>query len=116
MGSLTTYSKDLMLNALPSTVYAALYNGDPSGAGVEVSGGTYARQAVTLAASSSASRAHTASVSFNMPVSSQCTHVALFTASSGGTMLSYDDLDNPSGVYASAGTYILTSGSLQLTN
>jgi len=62
MGALSDYLEEAVLNHVfrniplgsPATTYLALYTTDPgeAGAGVEVSGGSYARQPVTFAAPS----------------------------------------------------------------
>lgn len=62
MGALSNYLEEAVLNHVfrnialssPATVYLALYTTDPgeTGGGVEVSGGAYARQAVTFGAPS----------------------------------------------------------------
>lgn len=83
----------------PATVYLALYTSNPTDAdsGTEVSGGGYARQAITFNASSggvctnSSTHAFTASgVSWG-----SITHVGIRDASTGGNLLRYGALTTP---------------------
>ncbi len=80
----------------PTTVYVALYttmpNKETGASGVEVTGGSYARQAVTLSAGSGGSSANTAALSYsNMPAATVL-GVGLFDALTGGNMLMSDVL------------------------
>lgn len=73
----------------PDTVYVALFTAGPSdsSSGTEVTGGSYARQAVTFAAPSSGSSASSSSVTFtNMPAAS-IVGAALMDAATGGNVL-----------------------------
>lgn len=83
----------------PSTVYLAFYTSMPtdSGGGTEVTGGSYARQAVTFAAAVSPDGriSNSASAVFtNLPA---CTVVgcAYVDASTAGNILMYNDLASP---------------------
>lgn len=83
----------------PATVYLALFTSATSdaGAGTEVAGGSYARQAVTFAAGAAGTGAadNSGAVSFsNMPAAT-VTHAALFDAVSGGNMLMHAPLTSP---------------------
>ncbi len=93
-----------------STVTIGLYKGSPLDAGVEVSGGSYARQSVSLAAASGGSRAHSNQPSFDVPAGGNFDYVGYFM---GGSCIAEDDI--PEETYGSAGTYTLTSGSLSIT-
>lgn len=76
---------------MPSTVRLALYTSDPTDAdsGTEVSGGSYARQAVSFDAAASGATQNSADVTF--PVASAnwgtITHVGVRDAASGGNLL-----------------------------
>jgi hypothetical protein len=83
----------------PTTVYVSLHSGRPGDTGAnEISGGGYARQAVTLTAASGGASENSAAVSFsNMPA---VTVVAfgLWDASTAGNLLAWGWLQ-PSGGY-----------------
>jgi hypothetical protein len=65
--------------------FASLHTADPGTTGTsEVTGGTYARVAITWSAGGS-DGISTATVNFNVPASTATTHVGLQSASSGGT-------------------------------
>lgn len=80
----------------PATVYLALFTVAPTdvGGGTEVSGGSYARQAVTFAAPVSGSVANSGAVTFPLATADWGTIVAgaIFDAVSGGNMLYYGAL------------------------
>jgi len=80
----------------PSTVYVALYTVSPSdtGGGTEVSGGSYARQAVTFNAASGGSITNSADITFPQATADWGTIVAvgLFDASTAGNLLWYGNL------------------------
>ena len=78
----------------PATVYLALHTADPTeaGTGTEVSGGSYARQAVAFDAAASGATQNTSAVSFtNMPAAT-VTHVGVWDASTNGNLLFYGAL------------------------
>jgi hypothetical protein len=99
----THFLSDAILNevlratnyAPPSTVYVALFTTatNKSGGGTEVSGGGYARQAVTFGAPGGGTNgrkvANSAEVTFPVATASwgTITHCAIFDASTGGNML-----------------------------
>lgn len=70
--------------------WLALFNGDPEGAGTEISGGSpaYARKQVTWNASASGQRTASGSpvASFDVPSGAAVSHWALMSAVTGGTM------------------------------
>lgn len=82
----------------PTTVYCALYTVAPSdsGGGTEVSGGGYARQAVTFGAPSNGVFTNSADVVFPTATANWGTIVAfaLFDAATGGNMLIYGNLSS----------------------
>jgi len=71
-----------------SAVYVSLHTDDPGTTGAnEVSGGSYARQQLTLAAPSNKQTSNSAALTFsNMPAVT-VTHIGLWTAATGGTFL-----------------------------
>lgn len=108
--AMTTFMANALLNHVlrntaytsPSSVFLALFTSNPGegGGGTEVSGGGYARQAVTFGApvdNSPNGRVcrNTAAVTFPVATASwgTITHAAIMDASSGGNMLFYGALD-----------------------
>jgi hypothetical protein len=101
MSTLTDAAEKLALDFLfnnatatrPTAWYVGLFTAAPSdsGGGTEVSTGGYARQAVTFAAASTpgGTTSNTGAVSFTASGANwgTITHMAVFTASSAGTML-----------------------------
>lgn len=107
MGVFTTAGKNEMLDA--STIaLAALFNGDPSGAGTELSGGSpaYARQSITMTAASGGQIQITTDAVFNVPAGATVNYVAFYD-SGGTTLLAYDDVTAES--FGAQGTYTLDS-------
>lgn len=80
----------------PGTIYVGLYTVAPTdiGGGTEVTGGSYARQAVTFAVAASGSTSNSGTVAFPTASAAWGTVVAmgLFSASSGGDLLYYGNL------------------------
>lgn len=73
----------------PATVYCALYTAAPSdsGGGTQVTGGSYARQAVTFSTASSGESHNTADVVFTLMPAATVTHFGIFDASTAGNLL-----------------------------
>ena len=90
-------SRNTMLDALPNTQYLALFVGDPAGAGTECSGTGYARIAVTMGAASAGVRQNSSGPHvFTVGAGgwqSGVDYGALYSAISGGTLISTDALD-----------------------
>lgn len=91
----STYSINAALNVFlrntayttPTTVYVALFNGDPNASGTEATGGSYARQAITFAAPSSGTVTSSNAQSFtNMPAMT-VNYVAIYDAATTGNRL-----------------------------
>lgn len=101
---LITATRNAMLDSLTIT-HASLHTGDPGANGAnEVAGGSYARQAVTMAAASGGSRAASNQPVFNVPAATTVAHIGLWNNS---TFLgSADPVDE---VFANAGTYTVTA-------
>lgn len=82
--------------SMPSQVYVGLYTSAPSdaGGGTEVSGGSYARQAVDFDAASGGATNPTADIEFPTATANwgTVTHVGLFTASTSGNLLMWGAL------------------------
>lgn len=90
----------------PATVYAALMTVAPtdSTTGTEVTGGSYARQAITFGTPSAGSVSNTLAVNFSAVPAGTITHIAIFDASTGGNMLYYQVLNSQ--IVATAGSDI----------
>lgn len=72
----------------PATVYVSLHTADPGETGAsEVTGGSYAREAVTFAAASGGTVASSADLTFASMPAATITHTALWDASSAGNCL-----------------------------
>lgn len=99
MGALSDYLENKLLDHVlrnvaytsPTTIYVALFTSAPSdaGGGTEVSGGGYARQAVTFSAASGGATSNSADVTFPTATANwgTITHIGLFDASTGGNLL-----------------------------
>ena len=102
----------------PSTVYVALFTTatTDAGGGTEVSGGSYARQAVTLAAASGGASENSADITFPTATADwgTITHVALMDALTGGNMLMHTPLD-ASKTVNNGDTFKINAGDLDVT-
>jgi hypothetical protein len=102
----------------PSTVYVGLYTAAPTdaGGGTEVSGGSYARQAVTLAAASAGATQNSADITFPTATADWGTIVAagLFDASTAGNLLAWNNL-TASKTVNNGDTFKIVAGSLTIS-
>jgi len=102
----------------PTTVYVALFTTatDDAGGGTEVSGGAYARQAVTLAAASGGASENSADITFPQATADwgTITHVALMDAETGGNMLMHTAID-ASKTVNNGDTFKINAGDLDVT-
>lgn len=99
MSAASNYLETALFNAVlrnsaftsPATVYLALFTTDPTDAasGTEVSGGSYARVAITFAAPSNGIGSNSADVNFTTATGNwgTVTHWGIFDASSAGNLL-----------------------------
>jgi len=121
-GSKTNYMEDKVLNLLrgvtftaPSTIYVALFTAAPneSSSGTEVTGGSYARTAVTFNAPSGGQVTNSATITFPTPSAGWGTVVAwgLMDASTGGNMLYYSD-QTPNKLISSGDTVQFAAGAI----
>lgn len=104
MSAISNYLENALINAVlrntpytsPATVYVALYTSDPTDAdsGAEVSGGAYARQAVTFGAPSNGATDNTAQINFPVPTADwgTVTHWGIKDALTGGNLLFHGPL------------------------
>lgn len=105
MAEMSNYLENALINATlrntaytsPATVYVGLYTSAPTDAntGTEVSGGSYARTAVTFGAPSNGVTTNSAAVEFPQATSSWGTvaYIGILDASSGGNLLYHTALD-----------------------
>lgn len=103
----------------PTTIYVGLFTASPTDAnsGTEVSGGSYARQAITFGtAAASGSISNTATVTFPTATASwgTITHIGLYDAVSAGNLL-YWGAVTQSKTIASGDTFSITTGNLTIT-
>ncbi len=102
----------------PATVYVALYTDDPTDAdtGTEVTGGSYARQSVTLSAASAGATSNSADITFPTATADwgTITHVGLRDASTGGNLLMHSALD-ASKTVNNGDTFKINTGDLDIT-
>lgn len=126
MAEMSNYLENALINAVlrntsytsPTTVYVGLFTSDPTdaGTGTEVSGGSYARTSVTMAAPSDGVSSSSADVEFPQATASWGTvsHVGIFDASSAGNLLFHTALDTSKAI-ASGDVFKIASGSLTVT-
>jgi hypothetical protein len=126
MAEFSNYLENALINAVlrntsytsPTTVYVGLYTTDPTDAdtGTEVSGGSYARTAVTFGAPSNGVSTNSADVTFPTCTASwgTVTHIGIHDASTGGNLLFHTPLDT-SKTIDSGDIFKITSGNLSVT-
>ena len=102
----------------PATVYVALYTSDPTDAdtGTEVTGGSYARTAVTMGAPSNGVSLNSADVTFPTCTASWgvVAFVGLRDASTAGNLLYHSPLDETKTV-GIGDVFKITTGNLSVT-
>lgn len=123
MADMTDYLKNALRDAVlrntaytsPTTVYAALFTTatTDAGGGTEVTGGSYARQAITWTTGSAGACDNTAAVSFTGMPAATVTHFAIFDALTSGNMLLHDALTSSKTV-ASGETAQFAAGALDV--
>ena len=126
MAEFSNYLENALINAVlrntsytsPTTVYVSLYTSDPTDAdtGTEVSGGSYARTAVTFGAPSNGVSTNSADVTFPTATASwgEVTHVGIYDASTAGNLLFHTGLDTAKTI-DSGDIFKITSGNLSVT-
>lgn len=102
--------------AAPANTYLALFTTDPTaaGTGTEVTGGSYARQSISMAtATSTGTITSDAAITFTALPTAAVTHYGIYDASTGGNLLLYGAL--PSSVIVNSGEQIsFPTGNLDL--
>jgi len=126
MAEMSNYLENALINATlrntsytsPTTVYVGLYTSDPTdgNSGSEISGGSYARTAVTFGAPSNGVSTNSASVEFPQATGSWGTvaYIGLLDASTSGNLLYHTALD-ASKTIASGDVFRIATGSLSVT-
>jgi hypothetical protein len=126
MAEMSNYLENALIDATlrntsytsPATVYVSLYTSDPTDAdtGTEVSGGSYARTAVTFGAPSNGVSTNSAAVEFPQATGSWGTvgWIGIEDASTGGNLLYHTALDN-SKTIDSGDIFKIAIGSLSVT-
>lgn len=102
----------------PTTTFLALYTSDPTDAdvGTEVSGGSYARQSITMAAPSNGVSTNSAAIEFPQCTSTwgTVTHVGIRDAVTSGYLLYHTALD-ASKVISTGDIFKINAGNLSVT-
>jgi len=126
MAEMSNYLENALINATlrntsytsPSTVYIGLYTSDPTDAntGTEVSGGSYARTAVTMGSPSNGVSTNSAAVEFPQASGSWGTvgWIGILDASTSGNLLYHTALDT-SKTISSGDIFKIAIGGLSVT-
>jgi hypothetical protein len=126
MAEMSNYLEDALINATlrnttftsPSVVYIALYTSDPTDAntGTQVSGGSYARQAVTFGAPSNGVTTNSAAIEFPQATASWGTvgWIGILDALTSGNLLYHTPLDTAKTI-DSGDIFKISSGNLSVT-
>lgn len=122
---MSTYLENALINATlrntsytsVATVYVGLHTADPTdaGTGTEVSGGSYARTAVTFGAPSDGVSTNSAAVEFPQATGNWGTvsHIGIWDASSTGNLLYHTALDTSKTIEV-GDIFKIASGSLSV--
>jgi hypothetical protein len=126
MAEFSNYLEDALINATlrnttftsPSVVYLGLYTSDPTDAntGTQVSGGSYARQAVTFGAPSNGVTTNSAAIEFPQATASwgTVTHIGILDALTSGNLLYHTPLDTAKTI-DSGDIFKISIGNLSVT-
>jgi hypothetical protein len=126
MAEFSDFLENALINAVlrnttytsPATVYVSLYTTDPTDAdtGTEVSGGSYARTAVTMGAPSNGVSTNSADVTFPTATASwgTVTHIGIHDASTSGNLLFHTPLDTAKTI-DSGDIFKIETGNLSVT-
>ena len=126
MAEISNYLENALINGTlrgttytaPTTVYLALYTTDPTDAdtGTEVSGGSYARQSITMGAPSNGVSTNSAAIEFPQATASWGTvaYIGIRDASSAGNLLYHSPLDT-SKTIDTGDIFKIATGSLSVT-
>lgn len=126
MAEMSNYLENALINATlrntsytsPAAVYVGLYTTDPGegNTGTEVSGGSYARTAVTFGAPSNGVSTNSGAVTFPTATGTwgTVTHIGILDASTSGNLLYYTPLDASKSI-ASGDVFTISAGNLSVT-
>jgi hypothetical protein len=126
MAEMSNYLEDALINATlrntaytsPTTVYVGLYTSDPTdgNTGTEVSGGSYARTAVTFGAPSNGASLNNAAVEFPQATASWGTvaYIGILDAATSGNLLYHTILDTAKTI-DTGDIFKIATGSLSVT-
>jgi hypothetical protein len=128
MAEMSNYLENALLNGTlngttytaPTTIYVGLYTSDPTDAntGTEVSGGSYARKAVTFATASgtSGSVATNADVTFDEATAAWgiVSYIGILDALTGGNLLYHTELDVAKDI-DTGDIFLIQTGNLTVT-
>ena len=126
MAEMSNYLENALINATlrntsftsPAAVYVGLYTTDPGegNTGTEVSGGSYARTAVTFGAPSNGVSTNSGSVTFPTATGTwgTVTHIGILDASTSGNLLYYTPLDASKSI-SSGDVFTISAGNLSVT-
>jgi hypothetical protein len=126
MAEISNFLENAIINATlrntaytsPAAVYVGLYTSDPGegNTGTEVSGGSYARTAVTFGAPSNGVSTNSASVTFPTATGTwgTVTHIGILDATTSGNLLYYTPLDASKSI-ASGDVFTISTGNLSVT-
>jgi hypothetical protein len=126
MAAMSNYLENALINATlrntsytsPSTVYVGLFTSDPTdaGSGTEVSGGSYARKAMTFGSPSNGASTNSGAVEFDQATGDwgTITHFAIFDALTTGNMLYHGAL-TASKTIATGDVFKFASASVTVT-
>ncbi len=126
MAEMSNYLENAVINAVlrntsytsPAAVYVGLYTSDPGegNTGTEVSGGSYARTAVTFGAPSNGVTTNSASVVFPTATGSWGTigWIGILDAATSGNLLYHTALDEAKTV-GTGDIFTISSGNLSVT-
>lgn len=106
---------DAMLDHLDTLItHVSAHTADPGTTGTsEVTGGSYARQSITFAASSAGNLNSSNTPVIPIPAGTTITHLGLWSALSAGTF--YGSVDITDETFGSAGNYTVTDLDVNLT-
>ncbi len=122
---MSNYLENALINATlrattftsPTTVYVSLHSADPTDAGgSEISGGSYARKAVTFGAPSNGTSTNSADVTFDQATASwgTITHIGIQDALTSGNLLYHTPLTT-SKTIDTDDVFRIASGQLSVT-
>ena len=126
MAALSTFMENKIIDhilrgqayTVPSTIYLALFTTDPTEAnlGTEVSGGSYARKALTLNVGSGGATANTSPITFEAATASWGTvaYFGIYDALTSGNLLMHGALTTTKTV-GTDDTFVVPVGNLSIT-